>query len=138
MTDNNGNQKVMTVEDYIRGIAPNANVSENAVTGILIDAGIAAGTPAAELTERQKDLAMAYLYIRIASNPILSQKVTDKDGDWEHSEGSEQWSKSQLSQFLILARNLLSKWGISDARVDSLAPKWDMKGTGLRNIRRPL
>lgn len=129
---------MMTAEDYIRGIAPNANVSENAVTGILIDAGIAAGTPAAELTERQKDLAMAYLYIRIASNPILSQKVTDRDGDWEHSEGSEQWSKSQLSQFLILARNLLSKWGISDARVDSLAPKWGMKGTGLRNIRRPL
>ena len=129
------NQKV-TAEEYIQSISPNANVSESTVKGILIDAGIEAGTAATELTEKQKDLALAYLLIRIAFNPIMSQKVTDKDGDWEHSEGSEQWSRSQLMQFLILARDLLAKWGITDARIESLAPKWGMKGTGFRKIRR--
>ena len=127
---------IITAEDYIKSISPNANVSESAVKGILIDAGIEAGTPAAELSEKQKDLALAYLLIRISFNPIMSQKVTDKDGDWEHSEGSEQWSKSQLMQFLILARDLLSKWGITDPRVESIAPKWGMKGSGFRKIRR--
>lgn len=129
------NQKV-TAEEYIQSISPNASVSESTVKGILIDAGIEAGTAATELTEKQKDLALAYLLIRIAFNPIMSQKVTDKDGDWEHSEGSEQWSRSQLMQFLILARDLLAKWGITDARIESLAPKWGMKGTGFRKIRR--
>lgn len=129
------NQKV-TAEEYIQSISPNANVSESTVKGILIDAGIEAGTAATELTEKQKDLALAYLLIRIAFSPIMSQKVTDKDGDWEHSEGSEQWSRSQLMQFLILARDLLAKWGITDARIESLAPKWGMKGTGFRKIRR--
>ena len=87
-------------------------------------------------TEKQKDLALAYLLIRIAFNPVMSQRVTDKDGDWEHSEGSEQWSKSQLMQFLILARDLLAKWGIVDPRIEAVAPKWGMKGTGFRKIRR--
>ncbi len=135
MADNEQIQ-IVTAEVYIQSISPNANVSESTVKGILIDAGIDAGTPATELTEKQKDLALAYLLIRIAFNPIMSQKVTDRDGDWEHSEGSEQWSRSQLLQFLILARDLLAKWGITDARIESLAPKWGMKGTGFRKIRR--
>ncbi len=125
-----------TAEEYIQSISPNANVSESTVKGILIDAGIEAGTDATKLTEKQKDLALAYLLIRLAFNPVTSQKVTDKDGDWEHSEGNEQWSKSQLMQFLILARDLLKKWGITDPRIEALAPKWGMKGTGFRKIRR--
>lgn len=128
--------QTVTAEEYVQSISPNANVSESTVKGILIDAAIDAGTPATELTEKQKDLALAYLLIRIAFNPLMSQKVTDKDGDWEHSEGSEQWSRSQLLQFLILARDLLSKWGITDARIESLAPKWGMKGSGFHKIRR--
>ena len=128
--------QITTAEEYVKTLSPNASVSESTVKGILIDAGIDAGTPATELTEKQKDLALAYLLIRIAFNPIMSQKVTDKDGDWEHSEGSEQWSRSQLMQFLILARDLLAKWGITDARVESLIPKWGMKGSGFHKIRR--
>lgn len=128
--------QITTAEDYIKSISPNANVSESTVKGVLIDAGIEAGTAAIDLTEKQKDLALAYLLIRIAFNPLMSQKVTDRDGDWEHSEGSEQWSRSQLQQFLILARDLLAKWKITDARIASLLPKWGMKGSGFRKIRR--
>lgn len=136
MAENTENQAVITAEEYVKSISPNANVSENTIKSILIDACIEPGTPAVELTEKQKDLSLAYLLIRIAFNPIMSQKVTDRSADWEHSEGSEQWSKSQLMQFLILARDLLAKWGIEDARIESIAPKWGMKGTGFRKIRR--
>ena len=135
MADNEQNQ-IVTAEEYIQTLSPSAGISESTVKGILIDAGIEAGTPATELTEKQKDLALAYLLIRIAFNPLMSRKVTDRDGDWEHSEGSEQWSRSQLMQFLILARDLLKKWGITDARVEALVPKWGMKGSGFHKIRR--
>ena len=128
-------QKV-TAEEYIQSLSPNANVIESIVKGILIDAGIEAGTQAIFLTAKQKDLSLAYLLIRLFFNPLSSQKVTEKDGDWEHSGGGEQWSRSQLKQFLILARSLLSKWGITDARIESLAPKWGVKGNGFRKIRR--
>lgn len=132
----NEQSQIVTAEEYIQALSPNANISESTLKSILIDASIEPGTPANELTERQKDLSLAYLLIRIAFNPLMSRKVTDKDGDWEHSEGSEQWSRSQLMQFLILARDLLKKWGITDARVESLAPKWGMKGSGFHKIRR--
>ena len=135
MADIEQNQ-IVTVEEYIKTLSPNANISESTIKGILIDASIDPGTSVTDLSEKQKDLALAYLLIRIAFNPLMSQKVTDKDGDWEHSEGSEQWSRSQLMQFLILARDLLKKWGITDARVEALAPKWGMKGTGFHKIRR--
>lgn len=128
--------QTITAEDYIKSISPNANVNENTLYGALIDAAIDPCTPATELTEKQKDLALAYLLLRIAFNPLISQKVTDKDGDWEHSEGSEQWSRPQLLQFLLLARALLAKWNITDSRIESLVPKWGMKGTGFRKIRR--
>ena len=124
-----------TIEHYLRGIIPNAKLSDDAIRGILADAGVAENTPVAELTEKQKDLSMAYLYIRVASNPILSSKVTDRDADWEHSEGNEQWSRSQLQQFLILARELLAKWGLTSPLVESIVPKWGMVGRGHRNIR---
>lgn len=132
----NTETQIITVEEYIKSISPNANVSESAVKSVLIDAGIAADTPVIYLTEKEKDLAYAYLLIRISFNPLMSQKVTDKDGDWEHTEGSEQWSSAQLTQFLRLARTLLAKWGMTDARIESIVPKWGMKGSGFHKIRR--
>lgn len=131
-----GKSRILTVEDYIRSLIPNASVNDNTVDGVLIDVGIDKSMRAVELTEREKDLMLAYLLIRISFSPLTSQKVTDRDGDWEHSEGSEQWSRSQLMQFMILARNLLAKWGITDERIESVAPKWGFKGTGFRKIRR--
>lgn len=136
MTDTEN--QITSAEAYVRSLVPNANVSESALQGVLIDAGIDPETPAYELTPRDKDLALAYMLIRIAFNPIMSQRVTDRDADWEHSEGSEQWSRSQLMQFLILARDLLAKWGITDSRIESVAPKWGMKGSGFHKIRRYL
>lgn len=126
----------LTAEKYIRGLSPNANVSEDTIKGVLADAGIEQGTEVGDLTDKQKDLALAYLLIRIAFSPVQSQRVTDKDGDWEHTEGSEQWSRAQLTQFLILARDLLAKWGMTDPRVDSTIPKWSMKGSGFHYIRK--
>ena len=106
------------------------------MNGTLIDAGIDAEMPYEELTEKQRDLALAYLILRVFFTPSTTQSVTDRDADWEHSEGSAKWSYAQLRNYLILARDLLAKWGIEDPRVESLAPKWGMKGSGFHKIRR--
>lgn len=136
MDENKEEAKAFTIEQYLNGIIPNSSISTEAMQGILVDAGVEAGTSMTDITERQRDLAMAYLYVRVASNPLISQKVTDRDGDWEHTEGSEQWSRTQLQQFLILARNLLKKWGVTDTVIDTIAPRWGMVGRGHCAIRR--
>lgn len=135
MSDCEQNQPIRATS-YIRSLMPNVNVSESAINGILIDAGIGGDIPVTELTEKNKDLALAYLLIRIVFSPSSSKTVTDRDADWEHTESGEQWSSDQLVQYLKLARALLEKWGIKDERIESLLPKWGMKGTGFHKIRR--
>lgn len=127
--------KAYTIEDYVQSQVPNSKISDKVMRGILADSNVEERTPLAEVDERGRDLAVAYLYKRIAMNPISSQKVTDRDADWEHSEGNEIWSRQQLQQFLVLARKLLSKWGISDEALESIAPKWGFVGRGHRNVR---
>lgn len=124
------------VAGYVRSLAPNVNVSESTLAGVLLDAGIDPDVPAAFLTQKQKDLAYAYLLIRLIASPLTSQKVTDKDGDWEHSEGSAQWSLSQIREYARMAQKLLAPYDIKDPRLESFVSKWGVKGTGFRYIRR--
>lgn len=63
-----------TAEEYIRSLSPGANVSESTIAGILIDAGIDPETYVVDLTEKQKDLALAYLLIRIASTLLCRRE----------------------------------------------------------------
>jgi len=123
-----------TVENYIKGIVPSANLSDNTIMGVLTDAGVVPETSLLDLTPRERDLCIAYLYIRLATNPHQSARVTDRDADWEHSEGSEQWSASQLQQFLILARKLLEKWGEESPLVEEI-PQWGFVGRNIKNPR---
>lgn len=125
--------QTFTVERFIRGIVPNATLSDDAISSILIQAGVDQEGNAYALTERERDLCTAYLYLRLATNPHQSARVTDRDADWEHSEGSEIWSASQLQQFLILARKLLEKWGEDTLLVDDIIPQWGFKGRNMRN-----
>lgn len=125
-----------TVEKFVRGIVPNASLSDEAIYGVMIQAGVDPNVNAYELTERERDLCTAYLYLRLATNPHTSARVTDRDADWEHSEGSEQWSASQLQQFLILARKLLEKWGEDTELVDGVVSHWGFVGRNMRNPRK--
>lgn len=127
------NNQTYTVERFIRGIVPNATLSDDAISSILIQAGVDGEGNAYALTERERDLCTAYLYLRLATNPHQSARVTDRDADWEHSEGSEVWLASQLQQFLILARKLLEKWGEDTFLVDDIIPQWGFKGRNMRN-----
>jgi len=125
-----------TVERFIRGIVPNASLTDDSIMGIIIQAGVDPDENAFSLTERERDLCTAYLYLRLATNPHQSARVTDKDADWEHTEGSEQWSASQLQQFLILARKLLEKWGEDTGLVDDVVPQWGFVGRNIHNPRK--
>ena len=122
-----------TTINFVRGIVPNASLSDDAILGAIIQAGADPECDARDLTERERDLCTAYIYLRLATNPHQSARVTDRDADWEHSEGSEQWSAAQLQQFLILARKLLEKWGVDTTLVDDIIPQWGFVGRNMRN-----
>ena len=129
-------QEQYTVERYLKGMVPNVRLSDDSLIGVMVDAGIEPGTEVSDLTQKQKDLALAYMYIRLATSPSTSSRITDRDADWEHSEGSEQWTAYQLQQFLILARKLLEKWKEDTTLIDDLIPEWGFTGRGIRNPRK--
>lgn len=125
-----------TALDYIKGLFPGVVISDAIISNIVFKTGIDVDVPDDELTEKQRDLAYAYLILFLLPGMGSSQSVTDRDGDWEHSEKSSSWSYADRSQFLRVARALLAKWGIEDELADAAGGKWGFKGTGFTKIRR--
>ena len=125
-----------TVRDYLNGLLPGYTVSDGTLFNILAKVGISCELPTEYLTERDRDLLYAYLIIYMSPGFGSSQKVTDRDGDWEHSESTSSWSYQDRYGLWRIARALLAKWGIEDPLLEAAIPKWGFKGTGFRKIRR--
>lgn len=122
--------QVYTIEQYLRGKVRNITVPDDALLSILMENEIASNSVYFELTERQRDLALAGLYVWVALSPTTSQKVTDKDADWEHSEGGETMSANVLNRFLRMANEIYAKYNIPSIGNN----KWGFVGRGIHNI----
>ncbi len=125
-----------TIEQYLKGKVRNLNVTDDALKTILADASAKAGaigygTDISELSEKQLDVATAFLYVWIAGSPTVSEKRSDNDGDWSHSEGGEQMSANILNRFLRLANDIFTKYGLETIGSNS----WKMEGHGFHNVR---
>lgn len=125
-----------TALDYIKGLLPGVIVSDAILSSIIFKTGIDLDMSLFDMTEQQRDLAYAYLILFTAPGMGSSQKVTDRDGDWEHSESVSSWSYTDRHSLLRIARALLAKWGIEDELADAAGGKWGMKGSGFHKIRR--
>ena len=130
------NETSYTIEQYLRGKVRNISVTDDALLSILADAGkkagaIDSGAEFSALTEKQADLATAFLYVWVAGSPTMSQKISDKDGDWSHSEGGEQLSAHVLNRYLRMANDIFAKYGLDAVGGNA----WGMVGHGFHNIR---
>ena len=122
--------------EYIKGLIPGVVVTDSLLSNIFFKAGISPELYEDEFTERQRDLAYAYLILFSLPGMGSSQSVSDRDGDWEHSESAGSWSYTDRQRFLLIARSLLNKWGVEDEIADVAGGKWGFKGNGFRKIRR--
>jgi len=123
-----------TIESYLKGKVRNIEVTDDAIQSILAELEIASGSDYAQLSTKQKDLALAGLYVWICTSPSQSSKVSDEDGDWSHSEGGEQMSATAIRHYLRLANAIYKKYGMPLIGSD----QWGFKGSGFRKIRRYL
>lgn len=126
-TDNN----TFTIEQYLKGKVRNVTVPDEALFSILAENEIKSGAAYADLTQKQRDLALAGLYVWVAMSPTTSKRVTDRDADWEHSEGGETMSANVLNRFLRMANEIYAKYDIPIVGNN----KWGMVGRGFHNIR---
>ena len=125
-----------TALDYINGLFPGMTISEAIITNILYKTGIDPDVYVYDMTERERDLAYAYLILYLQPGMGNSQSVTDRDGDWEHSEKVSSWTYRDRVGLWRIAKALFDKWGVEDELLNASAPQWGFKGTGFRKIRR--
>lgn len=103
-------QQATPVEDYLRGCV-GFEVDDSAITTILIDREVEAGTDVRLLDKRTKDLCRADLYMWCASTPSVTGSVEDADGGWKHKEGGTQSSAYDKRNLRQMANDIYARYG---------------------------
>lgn len=120
---------ILTVENYLRGKVA-VSIPDNTLVSIMAEVGVEPGTEYIELTEKQRDLCLAGMYVYLSTNPSQTQRVTDRDADWEHSEGGQVYSANALNNFLRMANAIYKKYDLPIVGSN----KWGMRAGGFCNI----
>lgn len=123
--------QTFTIETYLKGKVRNIEITDDALFSALVDAGVEPETNVLDTTERERDLALASIFIWIAGSPTRSQSVKDADGDWSHEEGGEQMSALAINRYLAMANELRKKWGLEAVA----GSQWGFAGGGFHDVR---
>lgn len=122
-----------TIGDYLKGRVRGISVPDNALLSICADVQIEPTTPFVALTEKEKDLSLAWFYVWLAGGPIQTGSAKDSDADWSHSEGGERMSAGALKRYLDMANEIFDKY---DLPLIGAPEKWGFVGRGIHNPRR--
>jgi len=129
---------ILTIEQYLSGKVRNIKVPDNAISTIIMDAGITSvenpdkDTDISKLTIKERELCLAWLYVWIGGSPTQSGGWTEEDADWKQSENGERMSASVLKQYLAMANDIFDKYDMPLVGGD----QWGFVGRGIRNPRR--
>ena len=83
------------------------------------------------LTERERELCLAWLYVWIAGSPTQTGSTTEEDADWKHTEGGERMSANVLKHYLDMANDIFEKYDLPLVGEE----KWGFVGRGFCNPR---
>ncbi len=121
-----------TIEQYLKGKVRNITIPDKALKSICADADVEPLLSYYEATERQRDLALAWLFVWVAGSPTQSGGFTEEDADWKSSENGERMSAGVLKNYLGMANKIFEKYGLETISTN----KWGFVGRGFHNIRK--
>jgi len=121
-----------TISDYLRGKVGNITIPDSALMSACADAGVDPITLFTDVSERQKDLALAWLYVCIAGSPTQSGSNSEEDADWKQTKGGERMSASVLKQYLAMANDIFDKYDLPLVGEE----QWGFVGRGIHNPRK--
>jgi len=99
----------MTIEQYLRGKV-DFNLTDATLASILFDRGVAEGADVTTVTEQQRDLCLADLYMFLATSSTSSSSEVESDGGWTKQKSNK--NVVNRSGFINLANTLYSKWNV--------------------------
>lgn len=100
----------MTISEYLKG-SFDFKFSDLNITSVLTDRGIQPDTDLSDVSEKDRDLARADLYMILASATSGGGKRVVK-GNRSVSERNYSFTASDRSHFRAMANKLYGKWGV--------------------------
>ena len=148
----------LTISQYLSGKVRNITVPDQAVTTMIMDAGctdvtyektvidpdtgeettetvtekVTPETDVTLLSDKERELCLAWLYVWVAGSPIQSGGFTEEDADWRSSDNGERMSAGVLRNYLAMANKIFEKYGLDTISTN----KWGFVGGGFHNIRK--
>lgn len=137
----------ITVKEYLTGAVGNIPVTDGTLKMCLYRGGALSYETEGEgedlsytsfdtdvdlLSEKQRDLSLAWLYATVAGYTASSSTVSDKSADWEHSEGGFRITDKLRELYKQYADELFAKWDEPTLFTD----EWGFVGRGFCNPRR--
>lgn len=119
-----------TLGHYLKGKVRNVNIPDETLFSICADAGVDPQTPFADLTDKQKEISLAWLYVWMSGSPTQSSGYTEEDADWRKSETGERMSAGVLRNYLYMANKIFEKYGLDTISTN----RWGFVGRGIRHI----
>lgn len=101
-----------TIEMWLKGMV-DFNIPDSALQAIVFNNEVISGSAMIDLTEKQKDLCLADLYMWLASSSSTSSGETISDNGWSHHKAA----KNIVDRIGLRnkARMLYEKWGSNKA-----------------------
>lgn len=124
----------LTIENYLKGSVRNIDIPDNSLMVICAKAEVDPSDLYADATQKQRDLALAYLYVWLSDSISQSGGYTERSADWQKSENSERVTKADKDNYLNKAKAIFKEYGIDVTTV--IPATWGFVGRGFRNIRR--
>lgn len=143
---------ILSIQRYLSGKVRNIPIPDDAVASILIDAHVTQialsdvdggdtsslmftpvtkDTDVSLLTERERELCVAWLYVWMSNSPSQTGSRTDEDADWSHTDGGERMSDKKLDRYLDMANAIFSKYDLPTVGEED----WGFVGRGICNPR---
>ena len=124
---------IFTLGDYLKGKVRGITLPDDALMSICADVQLQPDVPIANVSERDRELSLAWLYMWVALGPTQTATVKDEDADWSHSEGGERMSANALKRYLDMANEIFDKY---DLPTVGAVEKWGLVDHGFCNPRR--
>lgn len=119
-----------TLEQYLRGKF-RERISDDSLMSIIKENGLEPNTDFSEIPIKNRELCLAGILVYLAGFPASTEKVSDSDANWSHSEGGAVYTAAQLNAFLRRANAIYKKYGLPTVGSNN----WGMRGAGFHNIR---
>lgn len=100
----------LTIDNYLRGKV-GYDVTDLALQSIYLDRGISSGdTPTLDIPKKDRELALADLYMYCASSSASGSSVKEKDGDWSHESTGHKNDDSSRNNFIQMAGVIYARY----------------------------